>query len=226
MQRLVYALTITVLGSTATACKSSDKTAEEATILAVGDSFLDWHSEDAQSIPDVIGEQLDMATDNASVSGAMVLSNDDSAIPNQYREGNWDWVIINGGGNDITDRCACDDCTDVMGTLIAEDGSSGALRALAEQAVIDGAQVVLVGYMNLPEEAEESPQCDDELVELRARKAAMANTLSGAIFVDASQVMDGTDLDLYDTDNLHPSVLGSRAVGELIAAAMGAQASP
>jgi hypothetical protein len=80
--------------------------------------------------------------------------------------------------------------------------------------------------MNLPEEAEESPQCDDELVELRARKAAMANTLSGAIFVDASQVMDGTDLDLYDTDNLHPSVLGSRAVGELIAAAMGAQASP
>ena len=225
MQRLVSALTMTALVSTATACDQGGKAAEEATIIAVGDSFLDWHSDEGLSIPDVVGEQLDMTTDNAAISGAMVLSTDDSAIPNQYREGVWSWVIINGGGNDITDRCACDDCTDVMDMLIAEDGSSGVLPELAEQAVTHGAQVVVVGYMNLPEEAQESPQCNDELVELRARKAALADGLPGATFVDASQVMDGTDLELYDTDNLHPSVLGSRAVGELIAAAMGAQVS-
>ena len=74
--------------------------------------------------------------------------------------------------------------------------------------------------MNLPAAAEESPQCNDELVELRARKALMAETIPDVIYVDASEAMDGTNAALYDTDHLHPSVRGSRAVGKLIAEAI------
>ena len=209
-----FILGLLLIGSVA--CNKDDFP-EDATMIAVGDSFLDWHHDEAKSIPDVVGDELGEVMGNASISGAMVLGSDEGSIPNQYREGPWSWVIINGGGNDLTDRCDCRNCDAVMDRLLTADGESGALRKLADRAVNDEAMAVIVGYMNLPDAAEESPQCNDELVELRARKAAMADTMSDVIYVDASTVMDGTDSALYDRDNLHPSVRGSRAVGQLIA---------
>ena len=200
-----------------TGCNDGDEFPSDATMLAVGDSFLDWHSDEEQSIPDVVGQALDEVMGNASISGSMVLDNDEESIPNQYHEGPWSWVLINGGGNDLTDRCDCRGCGSVMNKLLSADGQSGKLRDLTERAVDDNAQAVIVGYMNLPDAAEESPQCNDELVELRARKALMADTMPDVIYVDASEAMDGTNPALYDTDHLHPSVRGSRAVGQLIA---------
>ena len=109
-----------------TACNKGDDFPEDATMLAVGDSFLDWHHDEEKSIPDVVGDEMGEVMGNASISGAMALDSDEGSIPNQYREGAWSWVIINGGGNDLTDRCDCRDCDGVMDRLLAADGESGA----------------------------------------------------------------------------------------------------
>ncbi len=203
-----------------TACTDGDEFPDDATMIAVGDSFLDWNRDDGHSIPDVIGRQRGEVMGNASISGATVLGGDEFTIPNQYRKGPWSWVIINGGGNDITDRCDCRNCGATLNKLLTADGSSGALRDLAERAVSHGSKAVIVGYMNLLPQAAESPQCNDELAELRTRKSLMAADMQDVIYVNAAEALDGTDSRLYDDDNLHPSIAGSKAVGTLIANAI------
>ena len=220
MHNLTTAFGLWMVLSGITGCSKGDDFPSDATMIAIGDSFLDWNRDEERSIPDVVGRELNQVMGNASISGAMVLGGGGGAIPNQYRNGPWTWVVFNGGGNDLTDECGCTDCDAVMDELLSADGSSGALYRIAERAESDGANAVVVGYMNLPREAEESPECDDELIELRTRKEAMANQMANVLFVDASDVMDGTDLRYYDSDNLHPSIRGSQAVGKLIADAI------
>ena len=204
----------------ATGCTDEYVFPDDATMIAVGDSFLSWHKEDGLSIPEVAGRKRKGVMGNAAEPGAPVLGSDDWTIPHQYDSGPWDWVVVNGGGNDIMDRCDCRNCGRVMDRIISHDGQTGALRRLVDQAVEDGAMVAIVGYMNLLPAAQESPQCNDELVTLRERKQAMADSIIAAIYVDASEAMDGSNARLYDDDNLHPSVAGSRAVGRMLADAM------
>ena len=75
-------------------------------MLAIGDSFFDFHSDDESSIPHVAAAELGKTVANASVSGALLLEGDE-AIPDQYVAGDWEWVIVDGGGNDVNDLCEC-----------------------------------------------------------------------------------------------------------------------
>ena len=193
---------------------------EDATMIAVGDSILSWHKEDGDSIPEVAGRQLGSVMGNASEPGAPLLGDDDWTIPNQYREGPWSWVVINGGANDLMDECDCRNCGSVMDRILSADGDSGGLRRLADRAVSEGARVAVVGYMNLLPDSEESPRCNDELDTLRDRQRAMTDSMPDAFFVNAADVMDGTNARMYDDDKLHPSVRGSRGVGLLLAEIM------
>ena len=192
----------------------------DATMLAVGDSILSWHKEVGDSIPQVAGRELGAVMGNASEPGAPLLGDDDWTIPIQYRTGPWSWVVINGGANDLMDECDCRNCDTVMNRILSPDGDAGGLRRLAERAVSEGARVAVVGYMNLLPDSEESPRCNDELDDLRARQRAMADSMPNAVYVSAAEVMDGTDARMYDDDKLHPSVRGSRGIGLLLAETM------
>ena len=187
--------------------------------LAIGDSYFEWNAEAGASIPDVIGEVLGEPVANAAVSGA-VLQGDEEPIPAQVEEGDWGWVIADGGGNDLNDQCGCGDCGDLLDVLISEDGSAGVIPDLAEELVGEGHRVAWVGYLPLRDDAEHGfARCGDELDVLRARLDRMADG-EDVLFIDGVTVAGSDDAALYDTDRVHPSEAGSRLLGEAVAAAI------
>ena len=70
-----------------------DLNTEERTLLGMGDSVMEWNREDASTIPEVVGEEAGFAVLNNAESGAKVIEGS-YAIPSQFVEHNWDWVII------------------------------------------------------------------------------------------------------------------------------------
>lgn len=201
-----------------TACTGEPPVPEDATVVAVGDSIFDWFSEEGASIPDVVGEELGLVTYNASISGTQLGGDDEDSIPNQLPEGDWGWVVMDGGGNDLNDRCGCGDCADVMDALVSPDSTEGVLPDFVAELTEDGAQVALMGYPQLPQGAEYGfDRCGDELIEYSGRQAALADAIEGVIFIDAREVVDGQDLSLFDEDLVHPSEEGARRMGALIA---------
>ena len=113
-------------------------------ILAIGDSFLDWHGPDAD-LQYVAAGSLEMTIESAAVGGTTMLGGEGPDIPNQYVEGSFDLLIATGGGNDFG-TCTCgEDCEDVLEALISEDGTEG-IPNLVSRAIEGGAKVAWVGY--------------------------------------------------------------------------------
>lgn len=194
----------------------------EGEILAIGDSAMAWNAEEGASIPDVVGEVLGVEVANAAVSGSMVLGGED-AIPDQYVEGTWRWLVMTGGGNDLNDECGCGDCAGIMDELIAEDGDSGAIPDFVGRVVADGVRVAYLSYYDLPEGAEFGfDDCDDELDLMRERLALLAEAEPELVLVDGRDAFSAEELEYYDEDLVHPSIEGARALGELLAEAIDA----
>jgi lysophospholipase L1-like esterase len=206
---------------------------EGAEILALGDSVVEWNAEEEASIPDMVGEQLGRVVFNAAVSGARFTHPDPQAaedgldIRAQYARhgdgGDWDWVVLDGGANDLGDECGCSDrCeTTTLPELIAQDGRSGAIPAFVEEVRQGGARVAYVGYYDAPEgEPTAFTGCAAAFDALDARLRRMARAVDGVVFVSARDVIDPADAGAYDDDRVHPSVRGSRLIGEHVARAI------
>ena len=129
--------------------------AEAPRILVMGDSLLAWHSAAGKSVADRLealtgAEVRDMSVGgarmiyNLPVTGALGLS-----IPRQYRKGDWDWVVINGGGNDLWFGCGCVKCDRKLGKLISADGRRGAIPKLVKRLRDGGARVLWLGYLGI-----------------------------------------------------------------------------
>ena len=204
-----------------TACQESDHDEHgESTgrIQAIGDSFLDFYSEEEKSIPHVVGNVLGLAVQNNSISGAVVLGDGSEGIPGQYESGSWDWVIVNGGGNDLEQECLCGDCDDYMNEIISEDTLSGTLPELLYTIQEDGNRIVLMSYFSIPSEAEEFSNCNDELDVMRERYQTFADIYDDVIFVDAGDVVSyNTQPEAYAEDFIHPSIEGSALIGAYVA---------
>ena len=72
----------------------------------------------------VLSDQLGEKIANRSRTGAMF-----NAIVRQYRPGNHEWVVMNGGGNDLWLGCGCTKCDARMAKIISPDGMTGDLQA-------------------------------------------------------------------------------------------------
>lgn len=201
--------------------------AEEAPrpILVLGDSVLDWFSDERRAAPNVLAATLQRRVFNASVSGARLVHPNLAAqfngldIRGQYRPGPWSWVVIEGGANDLFAGCACADCSEVLNRLVTPDGGDGALPKLMARATADGARVLLLGYYEMPDASDELAVCENEFDELDRRQRRAA-ALSGAVFASPRDVIASDDLDAYDEDLLHPSLEGARRIGKLMADAI------
>ncbi|MEO0494655.1 MAG: SGNH/GDSL hydrolase family protein [Actinomycetota bacterium] len=194
--------------------------AEIGSIVALGDSIMAWNVDLGASIPDVIGESLGAPVVNASVGGAFA-----GDVVEQYDEagGDHDWVVLDGGGNDYNDRCGCGECATVADTIVTSDGQGGVLADFTESLVAEGRNVVLVGYYELPEGAAFGfARCGEELVEHTERMRTLAGRFDSVLFVDPGEIVQGDDRFAFDDDLVHPSIEGSRVVGEQIAAAISA----
>lgn len=206
---------------------ASNNNPEAAHILAVGDSFFDYNAIQRASIPDVVEDVIGIKVTNAAMSGAYFANPDTSAaasgldVRSQYQEGDWEWVLVSGGGNDLNELCGCGKCDPVLDALIAADGSRGEIPVFVESIAANGVMVMLVGYYEVPSDAEHGfDQCADEFVELSARLETTASITNGVWFVSAADVVSAEQRSAYANDRVHPSIEGSRLIGEHIAAAM------
>ncbi len=199
------------------ACEPDRSVDDTDTVIAMGDSILDWNRGNGsdESIPALLGEALELEVANVSVGGSTLLGGDPDAISRQYVPRKWDLVVLDGGGNDIGASETCR--ADVIDDLVTADASSGAMVSLIERIRADDPTlIVLLGYYGMPTGGPFEP-CAPELETLESRYAVFADRYPNVVFLDPSEVVDGSTPADYDPDLLHPSVRGGQKVADFIA---------
>lgn len=192
-------------------------------ILAMGDSMMAWHMATRRSISDAVATDLGEPVVNRSVSGARVLY----ALPisgamglkiaKQYKPGKWDWVVLNGGGNDLWLGCGCVACDGKMGRLISPNGRGGEIAKTVMNLRKTGAKVIYVGYLRSPGRGSIIEHCRDDGNELEARVARLADQVEGVHFLSLADLVPYGDRSYHSADMIHPSVKGSAAIGHAVA---------
>lgn len=193
-------------------------------ILAMGDSFLSWNRASGHSVSHGLEAFLREPVVDRSVPGAHVIY----ALPvsgamgmrigSQYRPGPWEWVVLNGGGNDLWLGCGCARCDGRMARMISRDGRSGAIAATVARLRATGAQVIYLGYLRSPGVGSLIEHCRNEGDELEGRLARMAGNDPGVHFVPVGDLVPPGDRSFHAFDMIHPSVKASREVARRVAA--------
>jgi len=192
-------------------------------ILAMGDSLLATHEMSGNSVSHAIEEFLGEPVIDRSVAGARffyalpISGAMGMNISKQYRPGNWDWVVLNGGGNDLWLGCGCILCNRKLNRLIASDGESGKIPTLISDLRETGARVIFVGYLRSPGVGSLIEHCKDEGDELERRINNFANQDEGVYFLSLKDLVPDGDRSFHTVDMIHPSVRGSAAIGARVA---------
>ncbi|MCP2504003.1 MAG: family 43 glycosylhydrolase [Candidatus Poseidoniaceae archaeon] len=192
-----------------------DFDAEDRTLLGMGDSVMEWNREDGSTIPDVVGELTGFSVLNKAESGARIIE-ESYPIPTQFVEGDWDWVIINGGANDIDGYCGEDEIG-VLDAIVSDDVSQGDLVDLVNEVSTFAKHVMLASYYDIPSDSESMVGCEAVMEKMETRYEALANTLDNVHFFDMGDAITPSNREYYDEDLLHPSPAGCVAIGTLMA---------
>lgn len=189
-----------------------------ARIAVFGDSMMAWNGGQRASAPHQLATLLNEPIANFAMSGARIThplpisSMLGFDIRQQYRKGDWDIILVNGGANDFFFECGCRLCGRTLNRLISADGQSGALPDFLRKLQETEARVIYVGYhrsrgLNGPVKG-----CRDELDALDARVALLADAEGGIGFVALNDVFPVGDARYYAPDRIHPSRQGSEAI--------------
>ncbi len=195
-----------------------------ARILAMGDSMLAWHGASRAAVSDnmeaILGEPvIDRSVIGARifyhlpVSGALGMN-----ISQQYRPGAWDWVVMNGGGNDLWFGCGCSRCDRKMTRMISPDGQQGSVPELVRRIRATGARVIYVGYLRSPGVGSMIDHCRDEGQTFEHRLSVMAASDPGVHFVSLADLVPHGDRSYHALDMIHPSPKATRKIAQRIAA--------
>lgn len=193
-------------------------------ILVIGDSVLAWNRQSEQDVGRLIGVELGRDVVNRATLGARVQSGGVAAlaglsIPRQLSSGPWNWVVMNGGANDLVSTCNCNRCDAEVDQLISATGETGAIPDLIARARSQGAKVLWAGYYDAPDSLSFAG-CRPSLVELDRRVALYARANDGVFFVDIEDVLDPADADLLASELTHPSPAGSLVIARFLARAI------
>lgn len=205
------------------ACGDTVPAGQSARILAMGDSLLAWHSLAGKSISDTVARELQEPVVDRSVSAARIIYKLPISgaagmnIRKQYTPGKWDWVIVNGGGNDLWLGCGCFACSRKMDKLISSDGHNGAIPSMLAELRATGARVIYVGYLRSPGVGSMIEHCRDEGNELEARIGRLAETDEGIFFLSNKDLVPYGDRSYHTLDMIHPSVKASSEIGRKVA---------
>lgn len=205
------------------ACAATTPADDGPRILAMGDSLMAAHSISGRSIADKTGSELGVPVSDRSVLGARmnyalpITGAMGMSIPKQYHGGEWDWVIVNGGGNDLWFGCGCGACGRKMDRMISEDGRRGTIPGLMSRLRESGAQVVYVGYLRSPGMGSPIESCRDEGDELDLRLTRLAALDSGLHFLPLADLVPHGDRSYHGADMIHPSLKASREIGAMVA---------
>ncbi|MGR3647544.1 MAG: SGNH/GDSL hydrolase family protein [Shimia sp.] len=201
-------------------------------ILAMGDSLMAWHNVSGRSIAHHVGKTLNEPVANHSISGARIIYKLPVSgamglrISNQYRKGDWDWVVLNGGGNDLWMGCGCGACEKRMNKMISEDGRKGAIPHLVDSLRGSGAKIVYVGYLRSPGAWSPIEGCKPAGDRLEARIAKLAQIMPEMHFVSLEDLVPHGDRSYHSADMIHPSLKASREIGQRVAAVIKANDVP
>ncbi len=213
----LIALTIFLFG-----CGETVPRTQNPGILSMGDSLLAWNSFSGHSVSDAIESNLGELVVDRSVIGAGFLYNLPISgaaglnIAKQYRPGSWDWIILNGGGNDLWFRCGCNRCDRTIERMISKDGQSGEIPNLVFRLRATGARVIYVGYLHSPGAYSIVDRCKDEVTELESRIAILAKEEKGTYYLKLADLVPKGDLSYHDVDRIHPSIKASAEIGMLV----------
>lgn len=188
---------------------------EDARIVVAGDSVMARNRITGASVADQLQERLgepvgDVSFPLAQVSGGLGPLN----IPAQLEALRPEWVVLNGGANDLSANCDCTDCGAVLDRLISEDGMRGAIPALVADLRGRGSQVIWADYYTSPRYA--GSTCEAPYQVLEDRLGRMAGADVGVTLVDMDDVFRPDDLSLFASDLTHPSEQGSARIARLV----------
>jgi lysophospholipase L1-like esterase len=190
--------------------------ASETRILLAGDSVLAWNDGGvARALEELLGAPVESRAKNGAWIGFPELGGPIMrlSIGAQVPKRSFDWIVMNGGANDLAILCRCRACSEVRDQLISRDGKSGALpQTWAAAHERSGAKIVILGYYEGVRRTRFSG-CRDALAALDARAARFAAGTDWAEFVDAGEVMTA---EMLDADGIHPAPEGSVAIARLL----------
>lgn len=217
------ALVLRIVLTSLLICLATTLAAEpDARILVMGDSMMASNRFEGQSVGDFVQAETSLPVQDRSVVGAryfyyLPLSGATGLrLPAQYHKGDWDWVVLNGGGNDLLFGCGCGDCKRMMNRLISTDGKTGAIPELVATLRAGGAKVIYTGYLRNPGTSTPIKSCKPAGDELDRRLAAMASLDQGVQFLSLADLVPYGDTSYHGIDRVHPSPKGSRAIGARI----------
>jgi lysophospholipase L1-like esterase len=205
-------------------CGEAVTSTTQSRILVLGDSMMASNSVVNGTVADGIEAALGEEVIDRSVIGARyfyLLPLSGAAglrLDAQYRPGKWDFVVLNGGGNDLLFGCGCGKCDGVLNRLVSPDGRTGAIPTFVAKLRASGARVIYVGYLRNPGTATPVKACGPAGNELDRRLGRMAALDSGVDFLAMSDLVPNGDTSFHQFDRIHPSPKGSRAIAQRIAA--------
>ncbi len=197
--------------------------ADTSRILLMGDSLMAVHRLSNQAISDGVARALGSSVTDRSTLGARIIyglpitGSMGMNIGKQFRGGDWDWIIVNGGGNDILFGCGCKACERKITKLISQGGDDGRIPKMVGDLRKSGARVIYLGYLRSPGVGSPIENCRDEGDLLEQRIAAMAQLDPGVFFLSLSDLVPYGDRSFHAADMIHPSVKASTAIGNLLA---------
>ena len=157
-------------------------------ILAIGDSVMAWNESSDAAIPDAVARTLDREVISRAVPGAQFDNASGLAsavgfdIRNQYPGGTWNWIIVNGGANDLWADCGCGACGPVVDKLISAECKKRLYSAVfASTAGQWGARFLWMGYYKGNGRGS-FKGCRDDLVRMEERIARFAPRNAGRLF--------------------------------------------
>ncbi len=195
----------------------------DARIVMLGDSVFAWWRGTGQSVGDAMSADLDQPVANFSIVSARITQQNPVMkltrlnIPNQFDRRAADWIVVNGGANDLYFECLCLRCDTVIDQLVDETGTQGEIPAFLTELRETGAKVMYVGYHRSGGLGGPYDRCTSRLDVVETRLADFAAAQDGIFFADMSDVFPPRDRSYYDGDLIHPSVKGSAAIGARIA---------
>lgn len=205
-------------------CQTTHSKTDSPRILAMGDSLMAAHGSSGRAIPNVVARNLNEPVINKSMVGARIIY----ALPitgamglnieKQFRGGSFDWVIINGGGNDLWLGCGCHSCDTRMERMISRDGENGRIPLLIDRLRSTGAQILWIGYLRSPGVNSPIESCKDEGDELEARLAALAMAENDVHFLSIADLVPYGDRSYHGFDMIHPSLKASAEIAARVTA--------
>ena len=196
--------------------------ARDLRVLVMGDSMLAWNRASGNSVADTIEASPGLEVADKSVSAARyfyglpISGSLGLRLSAQFRPGKWDWVVLNGGGNDLLFGCGCGKCNRMLDRLVSADGRNGAIPDFVANIRKSGAEVLYVGYLRNPGIPSPIRSCRPAGNELDRRLAKMAKTRAGVTFMPLSDLVPNGDRSFHSGDMIHPSVKGSRTIAARI----------